>query len=293
MEKHRSGTEALKIDQVGQTFITEDGQQVEALRDINLTIPQGQIVTLVGPSGCGKSTLLKIAGGFFPPSRGSVSVVSAAESSSNPDHGTVTSAERVIDGPSIDRGVVFQQPTLFPWLNVRDNVFLASKFSHDRNQKAIQRRKAKELLSLVGLDYAADRFPHELSGGMQQRAQIARVLSSLPETVLMDEPFGALDPFTREQLQAELLRTWYEDQPTILFVTHSVEEAILLGHRVVVMSANPGRLIADVTTSHMDVTNRTGDRVSITAQIRRLKSDPDFVQLRRELSELIAEAHIR
>lgn len=277
----------LKIKNVGQTYTTDAGQRVEALRDITVDIPRGQIVTLVGPSGCGKSTLLKIIGGFFPATAGQVTV--SDPTLTNDSDGEI--AERVIDRPGIDRGVVFQQPTLFPWLSVRDNVQLASEFSKDRDSKAAKRKKAHELLDLVSLTYAADRYPHELSGGMQQRAQIARVLASMPETVLMDEPFGALDPFTREQLQAELLRTWHEDQPTIIFVTHSVEEAILLGHRVVVMAAHPGRILTDVNVDHVAVPHPSGDRESIAAQLREAKADPAFVRLLHELSELIAQAH--
>lgn len=276
-----SGNSMLRIAEVGQVFTTDAGKRVEALRGINLDVPQGQIVTLVGPSGCGKSTLLKIIGGFFRSTTGEVSVVS---------EGTEPK-QRIIDSPGIDRGVVFQQPILFPWLSVRENVLLGSRFSTDQEESAARKHKAVELVDLVGLEYAADRYPHELSGGMQQRAQIARVLASMPDTVLMDEPFGALDPFTREQLQAELLRTWNKDQPTILFVTHSVEEAILLGHRVIVMAANPGRIIADVKTKHVAVTDRSNDREEISMQLRELKANPDFVELRRDLSELIAHAH--
>ena len=192
----------LTLTGVGHTFAGRGGE-VEALRDINLEIPTGQRVCIVGPSGCGKSTLLRLMAGFTQPTTGQIS---GAES----------------------RGMVFQEPNLYPWLNLRDNVRLAGTFSGDKEHL----RAADELLQVVGLDKAAERFPHELSGGMQQRAQIARVLAPRPETVLMDEPFGALDPFTREKLQAELLRVWRLYEPTIVFITHSVEEALLLGERV-------------------------------------------------------------
>ncbi|WP_246394793.1 ABC transporter ATP-binding protein [Corynebacterium anserum] len=197
-------TTTLKVNNVGQTFTTNTGQRVEALRNVTLDIPPGQIMTLVGPSGCGKSTLLKIIAGFFPPSHGTVSVLDSPAASprrtgSNADLGsgsqfhrepkaTMSLTEHIITEPGPDRGVVFQQPTLFPWLSVHDNVQLASEFVKDTELHDAQRNKATQLLDLVGLSNAAERYPHELSGGMQQRAQIARVLASIPKTVLMDEP---------------------------------------------------------------------------------------------------------
>ncbi|KQB87051.1 ABC transporter ATP-binding protein [Corynebacterium lowii] len=254
---------------------------------------------LLGPSGCGKSTLLKLMAGFFPPSHGEISVVSPE------------GAREVVTGPGVDRGVVFQQPTLFPWLSVRDNVLAGARFTG----KESQREEGEKLLDIVGLSDFADSYPHELSGGMQQRAQIARVLATSPQTVLMDEPFGALDPFTREQLQAELLGVWQRYRPTIVFVTHSVEEALLLGHRIIVLAARPGRVIHDVAVPEglrasevgaVDGGSGVGAGFGVgegsetsadAGQEERLRriwevtSEPEFVELRRELSAAVHRAH--
>ena len=277
----------LDINGVQHVFTTDAGQRIEALRNVGLSIPHGQILCLVGPSGCGKSTFLKILGGFFPPTSGEVL------------SGSQESELQVVSGPGVDRGVVFQQPNLFPWLTVQDNVRLGSTFTGS----AQERKEADELVELVGLQAAKKRYPHELSGGMQQRAQIARVLAASPETVLMDEPFSALDPFTREQLQAELLRIWHRYRPTIVFVTHSVEEAILLGHRVVVMAPNPGRIIDDVVVPEQvrgsswlqDASDAPGENVpsreALQERLRELTADPQFVDLRRHLTEAITNAH--
>lgn len=274
----------LQTKGVQHVFTTDTGEHIEALREVDLTIPSGQIVCLVGPSGCGKSTFLKIVGGFFRPTSGEVRA------------GTNDSELHTVTGPGVDRGVVFQHPNLYPWLNVQENVRLGSTFTGS----TAERKEADALVDLVGLSAAKDRFPHELSGGMQQRAQIARVLAASPETVLMDEPFSALDPFTREQLQAELLRIWHRYQPTIIFVTHSVEEAILLGHRVVVMAPNPGRIIDDVAVPEAVRASagpagtsgeKVPDRDALQTRLRDLSADPQFVKLRRYLSEAITTSH--
>lgn len=281
----------LSATNISHTFTTTSGEEVEALRDISLTIPGGQVVSIVGPSGCGKSTLLRIFGGFFPPTSGEVA--------GGPDD----EEQKPITGPGTDRGMIFQAPNLFPWLDVRRNVRLASTFTGDGEAA----READTLLELVGLEKAKNRYPYELSGGMQQRAQIARVLAASPPNVLMDEPFGALDPFTRENLQAELLRVWSRYKPTIVFITHSVEEAIIVGDRVVVMAPHPGRIIGDIAVPDKlgAVTNlapaiadmgRAGaedipSRSALRAEIRRLVSEPELVELRRELTTHIAEAH--
>lgn len=276
----------LTLDHVGHSFDSVAGSRVDALTDIDLDIADGEIVSLVGPSGCGKSTLLKLMGGFFAPS-----------------HGQVSTSTGPVTGPGIDRGVVFQHPNLFPWLSLRDNIGLAGRFRRD----VALTESADRLLELVGLAAAADHLPHEVSGGMQQRAQIARVLAARPETVLMDEPFGALDPFTREQLQAELLRAWATYRPTIVFVTHSVEEALLLGHRVVVLAARPGHIIAEfeVPPFHRVAPAAaspsgslrdpdfflTSTRETIQEHLRLTASDPVFVELRKEVTATIHAAH--
>jgi ABC-type nitrate/sulfonate/bicarbonate transport system ATPase subunit len=202
------------------------GSLVQALERIDLNIEPGQFVCLAGPSGCGKTTLLRLIAGFMRPSEGAIRV----------------DGERVCR-PAAERGVVFQQPTLFPWLSVRKNVELGPKL---RGIPAAERRQhADHFLSMVGLADFAERRPYELSGGMQQRAQIARVLTNDPDIVLMDEPFGALDALTRERLQNELLEIWRATGKTILFITHSVDEAVFLGSRVMVMSPRPGRIVLD------------------------------------------------
>jgi NitT/TauT family transport system ATP-binding protein len=202
--------------------------EIEALARIDLTIVQKQFVCLIGASGCGKSTLLRIVAGFEEPTTGEVSV-----------HG------KAIAGPGSDRGMVFQDYALFPWMTVRQNIGFGPR------QRGLLRSEinsiADEFMKLVGLERFADRYPSQLSGGMKQRVAIARVLANDANVLLMDEPFGALDALTREQLQRELLQIWARTGVTVIFVTHSVEEAVLLADRVLVMSAGPGRIENDIT----------------------------------------------
>ncbi|QRG07761.1 ABC transporter ATP-binding protein [Xanthobacter dioxanivorans] len=199
------------------------GADVSALVDINLKIEEGEFICLLGPSGCGKSTLLKIVAGLIPATHGRMSIDGKA-----------------VDGPGPDRAVVFQDYALFPWMTVRDNVEFGLRA---RGRSAKERREiADGLLKTVGLADFAARFPHHLSGGMKQRVSIARALAVNPSLLLMDEPFGALDAQTRETLQDELLRIWREYKKTVIFVTHSIEEALYLSDRIVVMTARPGRI---------------------------------------------------
>jgi NitT/TauT family transport system ATP-binding protein len=225
-EIRRSPVPQIAIRGVTKRFFVGDGQ-VEALGRIDLTIDQGQLVCLIGASGCGKSTLLRIVAGFEEPTSGDVAV-----------------AGKPITGPGSDRGMVFQDYALFPWMTVRQNIGFGPRQRHlpRREVEAI----ADEYVKLVGLEAAANRYPNQLSGGMKQRVAIARVLANNAGTLLMDEPFGALDALTREQLQRELLQIWARTGVTILFVTHSVEEAALLADRVLVMSAGPGRIVSDI-----------------------------------------------
>ncbi|MDD9206572.1 ABC transporter ATP-binding protein, partial [Georgenia sp. 10Sc9-8] len=216
----------LTLEDVSHRYITDSGDIVHAVADTTLTIDAGQFVCVVGPSGCGKTTLLKVLAGFIRPTGGVATVDGAA-----------------ITAPSHERGVVFQHPNLFPWLTVRKNVELGMKF---RGVGARTRAaRSEEFLDLVGLEGFRDHRPYELSGGMQQRAQIARVLANDPSIILMDEPFGALDALTRSQMQNDLLRIAREQKKTIFFITHSVDEAIFLADRVVVMSPRPGRVVLD------------------------------------------------
>jgi NitT/TauT family transport system ATP-binding protein len=217
---------ALSIDNVSMTFATSDAARpVRALDDINLQIGSGAFVSLIGPSGCGKSTLLRLLGDLLAPSAGTIRV-----------NGRSPREARL----AREYGIVFQQPVLYDWRTVVQNVQLPLEVMHVRADE--RRRRAAALLELVGLTEFAGRYPWELSGGMQQRVSIARALSFRPSVLLMDEPFGALDEMTRERLNRELLTIWSETSTTIVFVTHSVAEAVFLSDRVVVMSPRPGRV---------------------------------------------------
>jgi NitT/TauT family transport system ATP-binding protein len=212
----------IQISGVYKTYQTRTGHTV-ALQQVDLAIRQNEFVTLVGPSGCGKSTLLKIIDLLIPPSRG-----------------TVLFDGRPLAAPSRDVGIVFQEPVLLPWRGILDNVMLPAEILGLDLAQA--RRRAMDLLSLVGLAGFEQRYPKELSGGMQQRAAICRSLVHDPSILLMDEPFAALDAMTREELGFELLKIWNVYKKTVVFVTHQISEAILLADRVVAMSPRPGRI---------------------------------------------------
>jgi NitT/TauT family transport system ATP-binding protein len=216
----------IVLDRVTKNFASRDGDEVAALRDVSLTIERNEFVCIVGPSGCGKSTLLRLVAGLVPATRGTVSI----------DGVPVTE-------PRADTGIVFQAPTLLPWSTVLDNVLFPLKMMGTLRTES--RERARELLELVGLAGFEDKYPRELSGGMQQRAGICRALVHDPDILLMDEPFGALDALTREELTIEVMRIWRERPKTILFVTHSIPESVILADRVVVMSPRPGR-VADI-----------------------------------------------
>jgi len=200
---------------------------LEALRAVSVDIQPGEFVSFVGPSGCGKSTLLKLVGGLLEPSAGEVTV-----------------GGRRVSGPRRDVGVMFQTSVLFPWRTVLENVLLPIEVFGLERAAALD--KARGILRLVGLDGREGAYPRELSGGMQQRAALSRVLITDPPIILMDEPFGALDEFTRERMNLELLRIWGERGQTIIFVTHSINEAVFLSDRIVVMGTSPGRVLAVV-----------------------------------------------
>jgi NitT/TauT family transport system ATP-binding protein len=219
--------DAIFVRGVSKSYTSRDGC-VSALEQISFTVKEGEFVAVVGPSGCGKSTLLKILAGLLPLSKGEAHL------------GGIP-----INGPRRDIGVVFQSPVLFPWRSVLENVLLpidVQRAGRDSHQET-----ALEILSLVGLQEFAHRYPWELSGGMQQRVAIARALIHDPSILLMDEPFGALDAMTREQMNLELQRLWLERKKTVLFITHSIPEAIFLADRVLVMTPRPGRITEAVT----------------------------------------------
>lgn len=249
----------LELNDISVDFNTKKGT-LSAVKDVSLTIGKGDFISIVGPSGCGKSTLLNVLGGFLPPSSGEIFQNGEA-----------------LKGPGRDRGVVFQKPALYPWLNVEQNVGFGLKMRGIGKKE--KQRIVAENLKRVQLSDFSHMHTYELSGGMQQRVAIARILANDPEMLLMDEPFGALDVLTREHLQDELLKIWRETHKTVVLITHSVEEAIYLSTSVYVMSELPGRLIKQVetpfSTAYADM------------DIRKVKSLPEFVELREEVLSYI------
>lgn len=212
----------VRIDQVKKVFNGRNGEVV-ALNGVSLDIADNEFVCVVGPSGCGKSTLLNIIAGLLEPTSGAVYVDG-----------------KKVEGTGVERGVVFQQYALFPWLTVKKNVEFGLKLKNLPKDEIEE--LAMKYIRMVDLEKFANAYPKELSGGMKQRVAIARAYAVNPEVLLMDEPFGALDAQTRTQLQSELLKTWEEERKTCFFITHDVEEAIILAQRVVIMSARPGRI---------------------------------------------------
>jgi NitT/TauT family transport system ATP-binding protein len=217
----------IEFNAVGMTFSTAEGEPITALSDISFEIPSNQFVCVVGSSGCGKSTLLRLIAGLLDPTQG-----------------TVTIDGLPVKGPRRDLGFVFQSPTLLPWSTVLDNVLFPLRLMRALTGEAVS--AAKEFLALIGLSGFENRYPGELSGGMQQRVAICRALLHRPSVLLMDEPFGALDALTREEIALELLRIWEAQPKTVVFVTHSIPEAVLLADRILVMSPRPGRIEASI-----------------------------------------------
>jgi len=236
-------------------FDPKKNVETVALFGIDFAVEANEFLLLLGPSGCGKTTLLNILAGFERPNEGQVLL-----------HG------QPIEGPSPNRGVIFQSPNLFPWLSVWENILYGPRARGEDSEDVHAR--AKWLIQLVGLRGFEHHSPHELSGGMQQRVAVARVLINEPEIVLADEPFAALDEHTRRRLQGEFLRIWEETRKTVVFVTHSIEEVIFLADRVVVMSARPGRVQEIIPIS----SPRPRDRTS-----------PEFVRHMRQILALIEE----
>jgi len=248
----------IVVKNVNKVFSTP-GRDVVALKDINLEVPRGQFVCLLGPSGCGKSTLLNAVAGFAPPSSG-----------------TITADGQLVTAPGPERGMVFQEYALFPWMTVEDNIAFGLEIKGQ--PKAHIRATVDKLLKMLSLADFRSRYPKDLSGGMRQRVAIARVLALDSPIMLMDEPFGALDALTRRNLQDELLRIWAELKKTIIFVTHSIEEAIYLADRIVVMTYRPGTIKRD-----------------LLVDLPRLR-DPassEFNALKRELGQLVMEEQQR
>jgi NitT/TauT family transport system ATP-binding protein len=221
---YASATAKLELRNISMIY-SQRGRRFAALRDISLDVVTGQFISIVGASGCGKTTLLRIVDGLITPSRGGVSVDGEA-----------------VTRPGPDRGFVFQQDALFPWRTVLDNVIFGLEVQGRSKRDA--RERAHALIQLVGLSGFEQHFPHELSGGMRQRANLARALTIDPDVLLMDEPFASLDAQTREIMQSELLRIWRSNRKTVLFVTHQIDEAVYLADRVVVMTSRPGQIKA-------------------------------------------------
>jgi NitT/TauT family transport system ATP-binding protein len=256
----------IRVAGVTKRFAGPAGEIV-ALREAALDVTEGQFVCLIGASGCGKSTLLRIVAGFEAPSEGAVTV-----------------GGRAVEGPGPDRGMVFQDYGLFPWLSVRGNIgFGPAARGRPRAEVA---ETVDRYLDIVGLRRFADAFPHQLSGGMKQRVAIARVLANDARVVLMDEPFGALDAMTRERLQDELLELWQRTGLTVVFVTHSIEEAIFLADRVVVMSPGPPSTNPDAKTGGRIVAD-----IPVSLDRPRDVSSPPFNELRRSLGAMLHSHH--
>jgi NitT/TauT family transport system ATP-binding protein len=229
--------------------------EFNAIENVNLTVSKGEFLTIVGPSGCGKSTLLDIIAGLSDSSSGEIHI-----------------DDKLIKGPDLDRGIVLQGYALFPWRTVRQNVEFGLEIK--KVPKSQRQDISRKFIELVGLQGFEDRYPYELSGGMKQRVAIARALAYDPEVLLMDEPFAAVDAQTREVLQDELLRIWEETNKTILFVTHSIDEAVFLADRVAVMSTNPGT-IKEIISTNLPRPRRIGD----------IRSSADFSWVRHKVWE--------
>ena len=247
---------SISIASLTKRFETGDSS-VTALDDITLTVEEKQIVTLVGASGCGKSTLLNLIAGF-----------------ETPTHGRVLVDGRPVKGPGPDRGVVFQQTALFPWLSVEDNIAFGLSLRANRG-KGSREQVVERMLQRTGLSAFRQRKPAELSGGMRQRAAIASVLAITPSTLLMDEPFGALDSLTRSIMQDFLLEIWEEQRKTVVLVTHDIDEAIYLADRTVVMTAHPGR-ICEIIDVDLPWPRRY-----------EMRSDAAFIRLRDHVTEIV------
>jgi NitT/TauT family transport system ATP-binding protein len=252
---------SIRVEGLSKSFDVAGGRRIEALRNIDLDVADGEFVCLVGPSGCGKSTLLNTIAGFV-----------------DPTVGRCLFDGEPVKGPSPERGVVFQEYGVFPWMTVRKNVEFGLKVA--RMPRAERQELVDRVLGIVGLQKFAGQYPKSLSGGMKQRVAIARVLALNPRVMLMDEPFGALDALTRSSLQTELEQIWLREKPAVVFVTHNVEEAVLLADRVVLMSPHPGQVQAVVP---------------VTLERPRKATDPEFNRLREHLTSMLmhgAEASV-
>ena len=250
----------LIVDDISMTFELPQGGSVEALKNVSLNIKEGELISVLGPSGCGKTTLLNILAGFLAPTGGAI-----------------TLNEHVVSGPSSERGMVFQQGALFEWMNVSKNIGFGPKMK-GTPQNQIDMR-VSELLGIVGLQDFSEKMIYELSGGMQQRVALARCLANDPDVILMDEPLGALEARTREKMQSLVLDIWKKTGKTIILITHSVEEALLLGERLIVMAPRPGRIHKEYNLPFAEI--------GVGADLREVKRHKDFGKTRDEILSMI------
>ena len=250
----------LSIQNLSMRFELPGGGAVQALEDVSLDLKEGELMSVLGPSGCGKTTLLNIAAGFLAPTSGKL-VLNGHE----------------ITGPDAERGMVFQKGALFEWMSVRENVGFGPSMKGMPN--AEKRETVDHLLDVVGLQDFKEKAVYELSGGMQQRVALARCLANDPDVILMDEPLGALDALTREKMQSLVLKLWKETGKTIILITHSVEEALLLGERLIVMAPRPGRIHTEYNLPFAEM--------GVGADLREVKKHPDFSVKRDEILNMI------
>lgn len=258
LEAHVASSK-IRAEHIDKVYKTGK-KSVAAIEDVSIDIQDNDFVCIVGPSGCGKSTLLRMLAGLDFPSAGNIIV-----------------NDRKVTGPGPDRGMVFQTYTLFPWMNVEDNIKFGLKIK--KLPKGEQQEIADRYLKIIGLEKFAQSYSKELSGGMKQRVAIARALANQPEVLLMDEPFGALDPHTKSMMQLLMREIWVKEHPTVVFITHDIDEAVFLADKIYVMSARPGKMIkrVNVYLPH----KRTLD----------LKDSPEFIKIRKGINDLLYMAN--
>jgi taurine transport system ATP-binding protein len=250
----------LQIKGLSMRFDLPTGPAIQALKDVNISLNEGELLSVLGPSGCGKTTLLNIVAGFLAPTEGHIEL----------------NGHRV-KGPAAERGMVFQQGALFEWMSVRENVGFGPRM---KGMKSAEKRKiVNHLLDVVGLQDFKEKAVYELSGGMQQRVALARCLANEPDVILMDEPLGALDALTREKMQGLVLKLWKETGKTIVLITHSVEEALLLGERLIVMAPRPGRIHKEYRLPFADL--------GVGQDLREVKTHTQFAETREGILSMI------
>ncbi|MEO0485780.1 MAG: ABC transporter ATP-binding protein [Pseudomonadota bacterium] len=250
----------LHIRNVSMRFDLPDGGHVQALQDVSLDLKKGELMSVLGPSGCGKTTLLNIVAGFLAPTSGKIEL-----------------NDNLVTGPDAERGMVFQKGALFEWMSVRQNVSFGPRMAG--KSESDYGSNVDHLLDVVGLRDFKEKAVYELSGGMQQRVALARCLANDPDVILMDEPLGALDALTREKMQGLVLKLWKETGKTIILITHSVEEALLLGERLLVMAPRPGRIHKEYRLPFADL--------GVDKDLREVKKHPEFNERREEILSMI------